>query len=171
MLLKILISGFIPISIAIYFQLKEPLDTTWGESFGFFTGRMFFVFEYVFFPFILIWILTVAKEDLLDPKFKSIWGALYANIHIDNIGQRMYVHVFIIRRLLLLIIGLKAYGKPPLQLVAINIMNIAVIIYIGLWAPLKGIHEHKMDLFNEAMVALLTYFLFMFTDALPDKGA
>jgi len=70
MLLKILINGFIPISIAIYFQLKEPLDTTWGETLGFFTGKMFFGFEYVFFPIILAWILTVAKEDLLNQKFK-----------------------------------------------------------------------------------------------------
>ena len=86
MLLKILISGFIPISIAIYYQLKEPLDTTWGEKMGYFTGRMFFFFEYILFPIILIYILTVPKSVLLEPKFKAVLGHLYANIHIDNIG-------------------------------------------------------------------------------------
>jgi len=81
------------------------------------------------------------------------------------------VHVFIVRRLLLLAIGLFLYKRPPLQLVAINAMNIAVIIYLGLFNPLKGRLEKRMDLFNESMVALVTYHLFMFTDALPDKAA
>jgi len=114
MLLKILISGCIPITIAIYFQFKEPLDTTFGEKFGYFTGKLFFGFEYVFFPFILIWILTVPKEVLVEPKFKTMWGALYPNIHLDSIGQRLYIHLFVIRRVLLLVIGLLAYGEPPL---------------------------------------------------------
>mmetsp|Transcript_11864 Transcript_11864/g.18305 ORF Transcript_11864/g.18305 Transcript_11864/m.18305 type:complete len:166 (+) Transcript_11864:1334-1831(+) len=62
-------------------------------------------------------------------------------------------------------------SEPPLQLVAINVMNMVVVIFQGQVKPFKTLHENRMDIFNEAMVMFITYHLFMFTDALPDMDA
>lgn len=52
-----------------------------------------------------------------------------------------------------------------------NILNVIFIIYVGNNEPLPTTHAMRMELFNEAMIASITYHLFMFTDALPSATA
>lgn len=170
-LIQIGVSGCIPISIAVYFQAKSPLFTTFGEVCGVIFGFLFFVLVYLFTPFALLYTFSVDQEMLSVPAFKERWGAAYAGIRLETRWQRSHKLIFVLRRLAILYIGLEMHLVPFFQLQIFNIMNIFVIIYQGQSEPLPGRFAKRMELFNEVMIATITYQLFMFTDALPSQEA
>ena len=59
--------------------------------------------------------------------------------------------------------------KPVLQVVFLNISNLLVLVYHGLAEPFMTRTARRLDYFNEACLALITYFLFMYSDFLPDE--
>jgi len=83
-LFAVLVGGFIPITIACYYQLSRPLDSTYGERLGVRMAKLAFFLLYVFLPIALVIVLYVPKEKLQDPTFKQLFGALYGNVKTEN---------------------------------------------------------------------------------------
>ena len=50
-----------------------------------------------------------------------------------------------------------------------NFLNIIILIYHGLSDPYETLHARRLDFFNEACLGLITYFLFMYNDFLPNE--
>ena len=50
-----------------------------------------------------------------------------------------------------------------------NWCNLIVLVYHGLAEPFLTRQARRLDYFNEACLALITYFLFMYGDFLPDE--
>lgn len=170
-IISLCIAGFIPISLAVYFQLRAPLFTTPGEIYGVIAGVICFALVFLLLPYALIVALFVDRQTLDDPEFKQRWGVAYSGIKLETRWQRAYKLIFIARRFALLYIGLEMHEMPALQLFALNNMNVAAIIYLCNNQPLPTRHAMRMEIFNEVMVATTSYHLFMFTDALPSVTA
>ena len=60
-------------------------------------------------------------------------------------------------------------SKPILQIIAMNLSNILILIYHGMSEPFQTVRARRLDFFNEACLGLITYFLFMYNDFLPDE--
>jgi hypothetical protein len=61
------------------------------------------------------------------------------------------------------------YRRPFYQIIAMNLMNMFTLIYHGQVEPFTTREARRMDFFNEAGVILITYFMFMYNDNLPDE--
>jgi hypothetical protein len=61
-LLQICVSGFVPISIALYLGFSMPLFTTAGEIFGFIFAIIYALLEYVFLPYCFYKIMSATKS-------------------------------------------------------------------------------------------------------------
>ena len=83
-ILKILIPGFVPISIAVYYQLKAPLFTTSGEILGVVFGVFCFFTNFIFLPGAFIMVIMVSKDTLRDPVFKQRWGVIYQDFKMES---------------------------------------------------------------------------------------
>ena len=50
-----------------------------------------------------------------------------------------------------------------------NLLNMFTLIYHGMVEPFASNHARRMDFFNEFGVIMITYFMFMYNDNLPDE--
>jgi hypothetical protein len=58
---------------------------------------------------------------------------------------------------------------PYYQVISMNMLNMIILIYHGLAEPFNNRHARRIDFFNEMGVILITYFMFMYNDNLPDE--
>ena len=58
---------------------------------------------------------------------------------------------------------------PVYQIIGINFLNIASLIYFGKSDPFHTARERRTEFFNEACLGIIAYFLFLYTDFLPDE--
>ena len=56
-----------------------------------------------------------------------------------------------------------------MQVIFLNISNLLVLVYHGLAEPFETRTARRLDYFNEACLSLITYFLFMYGDFIPDE--
>ena len=113
-LIQICTAGFIPISISVYYQLRAPLFSTFGEFAGVIAGYLCASLAYLLLPFALLMVIVVDRDTLNDPQFKTRWGPAYGGIKLNTRWQRAHKFLFILRRFLVLYIGLEMYEIPPL---------------------------------------------------------
>ena len=50
-----------------------------------------------------------------------------------------------------------------------NLVNLSNLVYIGISEPFTTKQKIKIEYFNEACLGLFTYFLFLYTDFIPDE--
>jgi hypothetical protein len=50
-----------------------------------------------------------------------------------------------------------------------NYLNLAILVYNGLSEPFETRKAEKLEYFNEACLSVITYFLFMYSDFIPDE--
>ena len=50
-----------------------------------------------------------------------------------------------------------------------NYSNLVILVYHGLSEPFTTAKARKLDYFNEACLALITYFLFLYNDFIQDE--
>lgn len=61
------------------------------------------------------------------------------------------------------------YETPFYQVIGMNLLNMFTLIYNGQVEPFNNAHSRRMDLFNEFTVMMITYFMFMYNDNIPDE--
>ena len=103
------------------------------------------------------------------PEIEQRFGAIYRGHKIDTPFQRAFRLIFILRRGGVLYIGFFLHKTPYYQVIAMNLMNMFVLIYHGQTEPFATRAARRLDFFNEAGVILITYFMFMYNDNLPDE--
>lgn len=65
-------------------------------------------------PCVLAMVIVVPKTWLADPTFKQMFGPAYANIKLDTRWQRALKLNFVLRRYMVLYIGLEMFDVPPI---------------------------------------------------------
>ena len=77
--------------------------------------------------------------------------------------------MFILRRGLFVLTMFQAsiVQYPSVQLLLLASINYMAIVYQGLARPQIGSLDNKIELFNQTMVAFVTFHMFYFTDFLP----
>ena len=53
---------------------------------------------------------------------------------------------------------------PVLQIIVLNLLNIAMLIYQGQFAPLNSIFKNRIELMNEVFITTASLHLMCFTD-------
>jgi hypothetical protein len=74
---------------------------------------------------------------------------------------------FIIRRLIFVSVAMYC-DYPSLQIMSNLAINTIYFVYLFSSKPFKGRDKNRMELFNEAIILTASYFLYFFTDWIPD---
>jgi hypothetical protein len=85
--------------------------------------------------------------------------------------------IYCVRRIVYVYIIFFIDHIPGIQLVLLNLMNLAIMTYTSYFGPLIGVYQNRLETFNEISVCFITFHMFYFTDwtlgfdidSLPDK--
>ena len=103
------------------------------------------------------------------PEIKQRFGPIYNGHNINTAFQRAFRLVFIVRRWLVLYIAFFMGNEPIFQIIAMNLLNMTVMIYHGQVEPFNNRHARHIDFFNEFTVIVITYFMFVYNDNVQDE--
>ena len=98
-----------------------------------------------------------------------MFGPIYAGHKLNTHGQRAFRLVFQIRRFLILYMAFFWFDRPVFQILGMNSVNILILLYNGITEPFETEHKRRMEYFNEGCLGLITYFLFFYSDYVPDE--
>ena len=121
-------------------------------------------------PILCFWVAFMGKQELNSIEFQERYGVFFHQVgYMKSFGNRLWSFIFIMRRILLVFLSFKLSKYPILQFQAFALMNLAVVIYSGLWRPLDTRLRNQFNLFNEAMIMTISTHLACFTDAVSDE--
>ena len=115
MLINIVTKGFMPITIAIFINYTCAIHTTNGERLANIFAAICIIPCFIVVPLMALMVIVVPKDRLLDPGFKNKYGSIYSNFKIETRLQRAHTFLFLLRRFLLIIIGLTLFRTPGIQ--------------------------------------------------------
>jgi hypothetical protein len=148
-ILMISLEAYIEILIAGYLNFSFKLSTTFGEQFAVYVAYYCLALSLVLLPFVMIYILCNKKDTIRTEAFTNRWGVMYEGFRTETKWQIGYNTVFMLRRLFFLYICFFLKNSISLQIIAINLMNLAVLIYTGQHQPLESRFDNRLDMFNE----------------------
>mmetsp|Transcript_27408 Transcript_27408/g.36650 ORF Transcript_27408/g.36650 Transcript_27408/m.36650 type:complete len:306 (-) Transcript_27408:586-1503(-) len=108
--------------------------------------------------------LTCKRSKLGDKSFQSWYGSLTEDLRIEETVTRFHYPIFITRRLM--ISALIVFWRKRLwaQVQLITLLTVAQLIYVGSQRPYSVNWMNQLELANEFLVLLTTYFHFLYTD-------
>jgi hypothetical protein len=159
--MEFLISGFL-----VMFAPPQSIDKT---TLFVVTAWAFLVIAIAVFPLLYVWLLTKSLNDLKSTKFLKTWGGMLENLRRHE--KVFYFHplFFIVHRLLFVLTAFYLRQVPALQIMTINYLNLASLIYFGLYLPLEGRANNYVELYNLSMTSFLNSCIFAFTEFVPDQ--
>ena len=76
--------------------------------------------------------------------------------------------LFFFRRIAFIIVVLRYRETLIMQLAVQNFLSLLIVIYLQWYKPLETKYLNDIETFNEVTALVLTYFLFCFTDFVPE---
>ena len=76
----------------------------------------------------------------------------------------MFYPIYCLRRLFFVSLCVHFQEKATIQLVAIQLVNMFLLIYIGYFKPLSIRRQYRLEMFNEYMICSITYFVVPFAN-------
>ena len=80
----------------------------------------------------------------------------------------MYYLVFIVRRLLFIVFTLYMRDRNYFQIIAMNYLNLSMVIYNGQFKPFKVRSRNRVEVANEIFITMATFHYMLFTDFTQD---
>ena len=154
-------------SISSYLNLQYQFGVEGGfigERLADVLAVMVFFLVNIFYPCACIYVALVPEKWLPQPNFKGRWGTLYNDIRTNTFGQRIYYFMFVLRRGILVYIGMLLRDYPYIQIQLVFGCNIVWLIYKGKSRPFKTPFKNKLELNTEMFFAVISYHLVCFTD-------
>ena len=124
----------------------------------------------------ILFLLRQHKAGNLDrdnPKYSSFrqkWGSLTLDLQIREKESLFFTTVFMVRRWLvaITIVTLVDYNWAQVQITVF--LNVLVMIYQGYFEPYILPEFNRLQATNEYLITLCSYFLFLYTEFLSNKG-
>jgi len=105
------------------------------------------------------------------PNFKKRFGDLIEGLSAERKSSTNYFAIFCYRRLFSCLFIVLFVSKPYWQIMCTVLVNQFVVILIGASRPFKEESALKLEFFNESMVMLSAYFLFVYSDFVDSPHA
>jgi len=120
--------------------------------------------------FVAIW-MEKHKDELLDADLKHKFGTLYQGTKIDERSERLYTVAFSVRRMLLVLSVVCFPTHMFLRVQCFLWLQSFYIIYVGWVQPHEEALYNFLEIFNESLLLVLGYHLFIFTPFVGDVSA
>jgi hypothetical protein len=96
------------------------------------------------------------------------WGIMYEGLKTENKWQVMTNAIFMIRRLVFLFTCFYLVHSVALQILALNFLNLFVMMYTASSKALDLRYNNRLNLFNEICVTVIGWHLMFFTGLVTD---
>jgi hypothetical protein len=127
-LLWFVISCSVPLSIACYLEIQKPVE---GENLAWAVGNIALLMVCVVLPVALFLSWVTPKDKFGEHAYFLRYGFMVKKLRMNSWPARLYRTIFILRRLVLLLIGFLMIDYPQFQMFIICATNLASLIYVG----------------------------------------
>ena len=132
-----------------------------------------FILTIVFPILVLLFLLkqykagNLSKDHHQHDQFRQKWGSLVLDLQIREKESLFFTTTFMARRWIvaLIIVALVQMSWAQIQLTVF--LNTLAMIYQGQFRPYVLPGYNKLQLMNEAVIIVCSYYLFLYTDYLP----
>ena len=157
------------LSCGITFLMMKP---SYWTSFKMFTSSLFCIINFgilIVMPFITLYIsLNYQKKYWTDKRYKRKYRFMFEEIEVKKLACCLY-YVFFIMRRYIMVVSLIALPKNFLFQILLTVhASLIFLLYLLHSTPFIEPSQDRMELFNESTVFASTFFLFLFTDLVPD---
>lgn len=167
---KFLFNGQIKAKTISYLKTTVSYSQGYGTiaAVGFGFGDLVPAAMVLAYPFI-IWaaLYTVQKNKTQNLKVtKDAIGSAYVQINTSRSPYNIYHYpVYLIRRLIFVHIVV-IFGAKSFSVQALVTLNIVTCAYYWAFRPHIARSKQRIEMLNEVMIVLLSYFMFFFSDAI-----
>jgi len=102
-------------------------------------------------------------------KFNSRQGSLYDDIELRTKWTAAFYLCYALRRIFFVDIAFNLKELPGIQIILINYLNLAALIYVGTHKPLISQPRNRLEIFNEFMICFITFVFMGFTDVILNE--
>lgn len=88
-------------------------------------------------------------DTIRSAEFHDNWGGYYEEINMKNKANICNYCIFMIRRLTFCLICFFLEDYAGIQLVCLNLLNLASMIYLGYFKPFDHRFKNRLEIFNE----------------------
>ena len=118
-------------------------------------------------PSLIFLILYKNRQQLNLPQTKASIGTLYMQFDTSKQSCLHFTALFLYRRLLFAIVIVLIDFQVVLQLAQTSMSGLALLTYIIMWQPMESRLFNNLAVFNELMLLLFGYQMYLFTDFIP----
>lgn len=155
--------------IAGYYTFSNYLYTTNGEVIGLWVACLMTFVTCLLLPLSLLYILVQRRRDLHRHRIYNVLGELYAGFKTDDRFNLIYYFLFAVRRFIYVYMVIYCEDISWAQIMVLQFMNLFMVVYIGQFKPMSRKHKNKIELFNEACIAIITTHMICYTDWVPGR--
>ena len=119
-------------------------------------------------PFFSIFFIRGNMEHLGEESFQRKYGTLYQNLNLRSNSVYLFNTFFCLRRFC---IGVPTIYKSELLIVNIYVglfCSLFMVKFLFDYRPLNSRLLNGFEIINEIFTLFITYFMFLFTDFVPD---
>ena len=112
--------------------------------------------------------LSKNKHRLQDDNFKLRFFSLYLNVNTRKDNALLMMTLFVTRQLLFALNVVLLKGYTNCQIFMQFLTSLMLLLFFVAVRPLNSAFLNGMEIFNELVLLLASYFLFCFTYFVPD---
>lgn len=117
-------------------------------------------------PFCVLWFLITKQDFLMDRETKTMYSSLYDGIRTESSVSAAYSFVFLARRLAFVLTVLLLHRLDFFKVMLYLWLEGFYMIYVGWYKPhVESVYNHS-EKFNESILLLIGYIMFLNTDYL-----
>ena len=121
-------------------------------------------------PLVFIYLIINHINIYQKHKFNTRYGSLFEDVDLRTKWQAAFYFVYCLRRIVFILVVFTMGHISGIQLLFINLMNLAILVYTGYNYPLKTKFANRLEMFNELFVCFITLHMYFFTDWVLDKN-
>ena len=166
-MIRALLEAYLKFSISTWISVKVlSIDTTSEIINAWLT--IFFVVVIVGFPAFTYFFLKKYRARLEEEDFKGRFESLYLNVDTERTIALMALFIF--RRLVYAANIVFFAGSTILQIFVQFFCCLLMLLFFTYIHPMNQPFLNRMEMFNEVCLLICSYFLFAFTDFVPDAN-
>ena len=174
-LLVLFLQGYLEFGMSSMMAFEKPLPSSFGkdrkggETLSYFLAVATVPVIFIVVPVLAVWFAFQDFYVVKLMKFKKRFGMLYSGFKYRTFKERLSPYIFIVRRqMVILNIMTMHHLSSGIKIVFYMLGQLLVSIYIFGWQVRFNKSLGRIDIFNEIMIIVISFHMFLFSDWLLD---
>jgi len=156
---ELLVTGWITLQLSSFEVALTAPNKPGLEVFMYLFGAAGLGISCVLAPLGFLYVFNQSNNTLRSKEFSRHWHPYYGEVKFTDAWARTYIFFFMLRRILFVVI-IVYIDHPAIQVICVQFLNMAIVIYQGRVSPLEDPTLNKYELTNEFLVLICSYATF-----------